>query len=390
MPMKTASTQEVLDILSTLIAFPTTFDDSNIALIDWVSGFLASHGVAARIIYDPDKRKANLLGTIGPAGDDGIILSGHTDVVPTTGQQWDSDPFRASVRNDRLYGRGAADMKGFIAAVLAQVPYWQEQRLRRPLHLAFTYDEEVGCLGVRSLIAEMEATGFRASSCIVGEPTGMEPVTAHKGRMCGHCSVRGKAAHSSLTPQGVNAIDYAARMILFIQGLAARESQIGQRDVAFDVPFSTLATTLVHGGSALNIIPNKCEFSFDYRYLPGVDPTRLFSEVVAFGDQLVSEMRERDSYAAIQLRYEETCLALNTAGQSDIVAMAKALALRDPTRKVAFSTEAGYFDQFGIPAIVCGPGSIDQAHRPNEYIAVSELTACTHFLGRVGDLLCAS
>ncbi len=386
--MSTEKTTDILAVLATLVEFETTSRESNLGLIEWVRDYLGGHGVDAQLIYDRNQSKANLFATIGPAVDGGIILSGHTDVVPAADQQWDSHPFRASIRDNKLYGRGASDMKGFLACVLEQVPSWKNQPLRRPIHLAFSYDEEIGCVGVHSLISHMETTGLRVLGCVVGEPTSMEPVVAHKGRICGHCTVQGKSVHSSLAPQGVNAIAFAARMIVFIESLADREIRSGHREPGFDVPFSTIATTLVQGGCADNIIPNKCNFSFDYRYLPGVDPARIFDPILEFKDRLVAEMRLLDAEANIGLHRDESCLPLNADEHSPIAALVKALARNTSTRKVAFSTEAGYFERQGIAAIVCGPGSIEQAHRANEYVDIDQLIACRHFLNKLGVSLC--
>lgn len=383
-----ADADSSVDILSTLIGFPTTHRDSNLNLIEWIRDYLSRHGLASRLVFDGERRKANLLASLGPASDNGIVLSGHTDVVPVDGQHWHSDPFTATVRDGRVYGRGSCDMKGFIAVVLAQLPHWKRLPLRRPIHFAFTYDEEVGCLGVQSLIVEMENIGLRAAGCIVGEPTGIEPVIAHKGRIVSNCCVRGRAVHSSLAPFGVNAIDYAARMICFIQDLMATEAETGLRQAGFDVPFSTMATTLVQGGNSQNTIPDCCEFTFDFRYLPGVDPYRTIRSIAEFKERLVSEMQQRDASADILLSHEETSLPLSTGEESAIVALTKVLSSSTRTGKVAYGTEAGYFDRIGIPTVVCGPGSIEQAHRPNEFIEIAQLEAYAGFLANLGRKLC--
>jgi acetylornithine deacetylase len=380
--------EDTVGILSTLIGFPTTFEDSNLDLIEWVCQYLHSHGVEARLIYDADKRKANLFATIGPASADGIILSGHTDVVPARTQDWSTDPFKACLIGDRIYGRGACDMKGFIASVLAHVPRWKDLPLQRPLHLAFTYDEEVGCFGVQRLLAELEPTNFRAAVCIVGEPTGMECVVAHKGRLQCTCTVRGKAVHSSQTPNGVNAIEFAARLIVYIQKLAQQEAATGPHDQGFDVPFSTMATTMVDGGIAANTIPDHCSFSFDYRHLPSVDPSRILAQAVAFKDQLVEEMQRVDPQGNIDLLNEMTSPSFISAVADPLAIFLQSLAASPQSRKAAFTSEAGYFERANIPTVVCGPGSIEQAHRIDEYIALSELDNCSRFLSGLTQWIC--
>lgn len=379
---------DTVRILSTLIGFSTTFQDSNLDLVDWVAQELRAQGIAARLIYDADKRKANLFATIGPASDDGIILSGHTDVVPVRTQDWSTDPFKASLSADRIYGRGACDMKGFIASVLAHIPRWKNLPLQRPLHLAFTYDEEVDCAGVKRLLAEMETTKFRAAACIVGEPTGMECVVAHKGRFCCTCTVHGKAVHSSQAPSGINAIEFAARLIVHIQKLAHQESEAGFHDRGFEVPFSTMATTMVSGGVAANTVPSHCTFSFDCRHLPSVDPSRILAQAVAFKDQLVEEMRQIDPQGNIDLLNEVTSLAFISAVEDPLAGLLQSLAASPRSRKAGFTSEAGYFERAHIPTVVCGPGHVEQAHRADEYIALSELDNCSRFLSGLMNWMC--
>jgi acetylornithine deacetylase len=380
--------EETVRILSTLIGFSTTFEDSNLDLIDWISQELRSQGIKARLIYDADKLKASLFATIGPPSDDGIILSGHTDVVPVRTQDWSTDPFKASLSGDRIYGRGACDMKGFIASVLAHIPRWRDLPLQRPLHLAFTYDEEVDCIGVQRLLAELKTTNFRAAGCIVGEPTGMECVVAHKGRLCCTCTVRGKAVHSSQAPSGINAIEFAARLIVHIQKLAHQESKTGLQDGGFDIPFSTVTTTMVNGGIAANTIPNHCTFTFDYRHLPSVDPSRTLAQAMAFKNQLVEEMQRVDLQGNIDLLNEVTTPAFISAVTDPLASLLLSLAASPRSRKAAFTSEAGYFERAHIPTVVCGPGHVEQAHRADEYIALSELDNCSRFLSGLMNWMC--
>lgn len=386
--MTSPYTADTVRILSKLIGFSTTFEDSNLDLIDWISQELHSQGIEARLIYDADKLKANLFATIGPPSDDGIILAGHTDVVPVRTQDWSTDPFEASLSGDRIYGRGACDMKGFIASVLAHIPRWKDLPLQRPLHLAFTYDEEVDCAGVQRLLADMETTNFRAAGCIVGEPTGMECVVAHKGRLCCTCTVRGKAVHSSQAPSGINAIEFAARLIVHIQKLAHQESETGLHDRGFEIPFSTMATTMVSGGVAANTIPNHCSFMFDYRHLPSVDPSRILAQAIAFKDQLVEEMRRIDPQGNIDLLNEVTSLAFISAVENPLAGLLQTLAASPQSRKAGFTSEAGYFERAHIPTVVCGPGHVEQAHRADEYIALSELESCSNFLSGLLNWMC--
>ena len=376
------------DILSALIGHPTVSRDSNLAMIEWMRAYLDSHGVTADLIYDAGRRKANLWATIGPDADGGIVLSGHTDVVPVDGQDWQTDPFRAEQRDARIFGRGSCDMKGFIACVLAQVPSWNRQPLKRPVHLAFSYDEEIGCLGVQGLVEHMQATGRKASGCVVGEPTGMEVVVAHKGCLSIHGRVRGKPAHSSLPPRGVNAIDYAIRLINHAQELALREQQNGQQDSEFEVPYSTLATTTIQGGVAVNIIPEHCEFSLDYRYLPGADPQGLVRDIEARSARLSAEMQSVAPEAGIELRHETRALPFMAGSNAAWTALIQRLLRTDRTRYITLGSEAAYFQGVDIPTVVCGPGSIKQAHQANEYVALDQLSSCSSFLEVLGQGLC--
>jgi acetylornithine deacetylase len=259
-------------MIERLIAFNTVSRDSNLGLIEWVRDYLQSHGATTRLTHDVTGRKANLFATLGDSPKPGLILSGHTDVVPVDGQQWNTDPFVASEHDGKLYARGSADMKGFIGIALAQAPQFvaalNSGRLEAPLHYALSYDEEVGCLGVRGLIKDLEDNAIRPAGCVVGEPTSMQPIIAHKGTHRFRCRVLGREAHSSYVTHGVNAIEYASRLIVYIRQVADRLAQIEKRDYGFTVPYSTLSTGLIRGGIAANVIPKDCEFQFDMRTLP--------------------------------------------------------------------------------------------------------------------------
>ncbi len=372
--------------LETLVGFDTTSRDSNLHLIDWVETYLAGFGITSTRIGDDSGTKANLWATIGPSGGGGIVLSGHSDVVPVDGQDWDSDPFVLTRKDNRLYGCGTADMKGFLAVVLAKVPAMVRADLTRPLHLAISYDEEVGCIGIRRMIARIaaEAKALRPAACVVGEPTGMEVVIAHKAKRSLRVTVTGKAAHSSLAPQAVNAVEYAARLIVFIREIGERLRKEGPLDTAFDVPHTTAHVGLVRGGTQLNIVPESCSFDFEIRALPAVDVDALVEEVKVYAARaLEPEMRAIAPESGIDFEPIASIPGLDSEPGSDVVAMAKQLAEKNSHGKVAFGTEAGLFAEAEIPTVICGPGHIAQAHKPNEFIELSQLAACGAFLDRL-------
>jgi acetylornithine deacetylase len=316
------------------------------------------------------------------------VLSGHTDVVPVDGQPWDTDPFDAQIRDGRLYGRGTADMKSFIAVALAHVPDFMAAEGDASFHLSLSYDEEIGCVGVRGLLRDLEAHGIQPAGCIVGEPTSMRAIIAHKGKREYRCCVRGKEAHSALTPQGVNAIEFAALLIAHIRTLAARMAEEEARDTAFVVPHTTLNTGTIKGGIATNVVPRDCEFTFDFRYLPGTDPDWLFSEVERYAhDTLLPQMRKIAGDADISFAIKANTPGLAIAPSHELVALAQALADSRGAvpGKVDYGTEAGLFSRAGIPTVVCGPGNIEQAHKPNEYIALSQIAQCEAFMRRLAQ-----
>ncbi|BCP54998.1 acetylornithine deacetylase [Kaistia sp. 32K] len=370
-------TQTTREILADLVGFDTTSARSNLPLIEHVRAYLAIHGVTAEIFPSADGRKASLWATIGPAGPGGIILSGHTDCVPVEGQAWTSDPFTLTERDGRLYGRGACDMKGFDAAVLAIVPELVAAKLERPVHIAFSYDEEVGCTGVREMIAILKGRGEAAAACLVGEPTSMQVVVGHKGGRGYRCHVTGQEAHSSLAPRAVNAIEYAAELIVFLRDLAG-ELAIGPRDEAFDVVHTTISTGLISGGTAVNIVPNACSFTFEYRNLVEVDPDSIFERIVDFAEtKLLPEMRSRAPQASITFEpiYDYPALAIDPS--HPLVTRLKNVVGHNGHGKVAYGTEGGLFQRdLGVPTVVCGPGSIDMAHKPDEYVTIEQLDRC--------------
>ena len=380
--------QATLDHLATLIGFDSVSRNSNLDLIDWARGLLEGAGATTRLSFNAERSKANLFASFGE-GDDGLVLSGHTDVVPVDGQDWKSDPFRAEIRDGLLYGRGACDMKGFVAAALARAPVLAAAGLRAPLHLALSFDEELGCLGASTLVDDIRAAGIRPAGCIVGEPTSMRLVSAHKGGRLYRCSVCGRAAHSSLTPQGVNAIEHAARLIALIQQIDAEFRENGPFDPAFDVPHTTISTNMISGGNGSNIVPALCEFVFDYRVLPGTDEEAIFARLAAFAQaELLPQMRAIDPASEIRFERLAGIPALAPSEQSALFEAACGELATDSGTKVAFGTEGGFFREAGIPTIVCGPGNIEQAHRADEFVPLAELAACERFIdGMVGRLL---
>jgi acetylornithine deacetylase len=374
-------------MIERLIAFKTVSRDSNLGLIEWARDYLQGLGAKTRLTHDAAGKKANLFATLGDSNKPGLILSGHTDVVPVDGQDWDTDPFTASERDGRLYARGSADMKGFIGIILAQAPKFvaalNDKQLDAPLHYALSYDEEVGCLGVRGLIRDLEEQGIMAAGCVVGEPTSMQPIIAHKGTHRFRCAVHGREAHSSYVTHGVNAIEYAARLIVFIRQLADRLAQLEQRDYGFTVPYSTISTGLIQGGIAANVVPKDCVFQFDLRTLPQAQPDALYQEIRRYAEVLAAEMRGIDANAGIDLQWVSQTVGLAAAESDAIVQWAMQLSKNPTAGKVSYGTEAGLFQKMGVPTVICGPGDIAEAHRPNEFVALDQLAQCESFMDRI-------
>ncbi len=381
-----------IDWLTRLIAFDTVSRHSNLALIDDVKAYCEQLGLTVDLTFNDAKNKANLFVTV-PAGKDadevnhGLVLSGHTDVVPVDGQDWTSEPFTATIRGDKLYGRGACDMKGFIACALTLLPQAVKLsnagQLRRPLHLALSFDEEVGCLGAPLLLADLKARGITPDYCIVGEPTNMAMVVAHKGIAVYRCRVHGKSGHSSLTAQGVNAISYASRLIGYVDELAQEISHRSDNDALFDVPYSTLSVGTIQGGTATNIVPKLCEFTFDYRNLPHMTQDDILAPIAAKVAELSAQMQARAADTGIELLQEESVPAMTDNDSAELQALIIALTGDDTRHKVAYATEGGQFTNSGIPTIICGPGSIEQAHKADEYVALSEMVRCDEFLQKL-------
>ena len=375
-------------MLEKLIAFPTVSRDSNLELIDFVRELLRPHHARVRLTFDDQNRKANLFATLGPEGDGGLVLSGHTDVVPVESQRWDTDPFTLEMRAGRLYGRGTSDMKGFLAVALASLED-RVSRLNRPLHLALSYDEEVGCLGVGRMIEDIKRAGVRPDGCIVGEPTLMSPVIAHKGKRSYRGTVTGAAGHSAYAPRAVNAVEAAAEAIAYLKGVARRFRDSGPYDHGFDVPHTTVHTGVIRGGTALNIVPGECTFDFEVRHLPGDDPAALLEELRAYiAAHLEPEMHAVDPRTGFEIVQLSEIPSLDTSAETEIVALVHELTGTREVGKVSYGTEASQFQRAGMPTVVCGPGSIDQAHKPNEYIEINQLEACERFVGKVMERLC--
>jgi acetylornithine deacetylase len=372
-------------ILASLVSFDTTSRNSNLDLVRWVQDYLAENGVHGVEIPSPDGNKANLHAVIGPADVPGYVLSGHTDVVPVDGQAWNSDPFVLTERDGRLYGRGTCDMKGFLAACLAQVPAMVAAPLARPIHLAFSYDEEVGCIGVRSMIAEMAAARSKPLACFVGEPTSMNVVVGHKGKRSIRTVVTGRSCHSSLAPQGVNAVHFASRIVARIADIADRLAASGPRDSLYDVSHSTAHVGALHGGTALNIVADRAEFVWEVRVVGADDVDALVAEIVSYAkSELEPAMRAVAPEAGIEFHDISGFPGLDIAPDHPAVTLAKRLARRNEHSKVAYGTEAGLFmTNGGIPAVIIGPGDIEQAHKPDEYLEVEQLAEACAFVGRL-------
>ena len=376
------------DLLERLIGFATVSRDSNLELIRFIEAYLAGHGVQSELFFNEEGTKANLFATIGPLISGGVVLSGHTDVVPVDGQAWTVDPFQMTEKDGRLYGRGTADMKGFIASVLAAVPTFVQRPLLTPVHLAFSYDEEVGCLGVRPMLAELEKRPFKPRLCLIGEPTELKPVLGHKGKLAMRCEVRGAACHSAYAPYGVNAIEYAAQLIGQLGVIGAGLAHPDHHDERFDPPFSTVQTGVIKGGRALNIVPAECEFDFEVRALPDFDAQVVADQLQTYAEEhVLPKMRAVQADTDIRLRPLSAYPGLATPPESDAARLLALLSNSSAFGTVAFGTEGGLFDQAGIPTVVCGPGSMDQGHKPDEFIALEQLSGCDAMLVRLADYL---
>jgi acetylornithine deacetylase len=373
------------ELLAALVAFDTTSSKSNLKLIDFVDAYLKDQGVASTRIPAPDGNKAALFATIGPDGKNGIGLSGHSDCVPVEGQNWSSDPFTLTLRDNKLYGRGSCDMKGFLACVLASVPLFKSRKLNEPVHIIVSYDEEVGCTGVRPLIKMLGNELPKPKAIIVGEPTDMTTIDAHKRIDSYLTAVTGREAHSSMPQLGVNAIAVAAKLILELERLAAELLRV--KDDRFDPPFGTMQTGTIKGGTAGNIVPKSCEFHWQIRSLPGTGPDEVEQAFRRYEDGLLPAMRQVALDAGIVTKLLNSVPAFQAKDNSEAIALALSLSGANATHAVSYGTEAGLFEEAGCPTAICGPGNIAQAHAADEFVTLAQLDLCMAFLARLADRL---
>jgi acetylornithine deacetylase len=368
-------------ILARLLAFDTVSSNANRALIDYVQALLAGHGIASVLVPDTTGTKANLYATVGPDGPGGVMLSGHTDVVPVEGQAWTVPPFAATERDGRIYGRGAADMKGFVACAIAAMIEASRRPLRVPLHLALSYDEEIGCMGVRSLIDLLAAAPHRPRFCIVGEPTSMQVATGHKGKIALRATFTGREGHSALAPMALNALHLAADFVGIVRALQAEVASTGLKDGDYDVPYTTLHVGKLSGGVQVNIVPNHAVADFEIRSLAGEDTDVLIATLQDRADAMLAPLRAEFPEAAIVIDRQWDYPGLGTPTDAEVVRFVKGLTGANGTIKVAFGTEGGLFDaRLGIPTVICGPGSMAQGHKPDEFVAVEQLDRCEAML----------
>jgi len=373
-------------MIDRLIGFDTTSAKSNLALIDFAQDYLEDQGARCRRILNEDGSKANLFASLGPDVPGGVVLSGHSDVVPVEGQPWDSDPFRVVERDGRLYGRGTADMKSFLATALALVPEFQAQPLSRPVHIAFSYDEEVGCTGVGSMIGDISKHLPAPDMVIVGEPTDMRIVNGHKGCYLFETRLKGQAAHSSQPHRGGNAILAAGRLIAFLAELAAEKRQAAPPDSPFDPPYTTFNLGQIEGGKAINIVAQDCSFTWEFRPIPGEDTEAIVAAFEAYAqDVVLPALREFAPDAGITTERLATVLPLAPEAEGAAESLVRRLSGVNDRGVVSFGTEGGLFQAAGLSTVVFGPGSIDQAHKPNEFITLAQVAACETFLLKLRD-----
>lgn len=369
------------DVLARLLAFDTVSHNPNRALIDYVQGLLAEHAITSVLVPDASGGKANLYATVGPDGPGGVMLSGHTDVVPVEGQAWTVPPFAMTMRDGRVYGRGAADMKGFVACAIAAMVTASTRPLRTPLHLALSYDEEVGCMGVHSLIDMLTAAPHQPRFCIVGEPTSMQVATGHKGKIALRATFTGREGHSAMAPLALNSLHLAADFVGIVRAMQAEIVAAGIGDGDYDVPYTTLHVGKMSGGVQVNIVPNHAVADFEIRSLAGEDTDALIAELRARAGALLAPLHADFPEAAIRIDRQWDYPGLGTPPDAAVVNFVKSLTGANGTIKVAFGTEGGLFDaRLGIPTVICGPGSMAQGHKPDEYVAVEQLDRCEAML----------
>lgn len=380
-----------LDMISKFIGFDTTSRESNLSLIQFVRDYLLQLGIASSLTFDAEGRKANLFATIGPNDRPGIILSGHTDIVPVDNQQWATDPFVLAHRDGKIFGRGVCDMKGFLAIATAFAPEFAKRTLKTPIHLAMSFDEEVGCLGVPLLIADLPKRAPNPLACIVGEPSKMGVIRAHKGKIGGHVTVTGLPAHTGVAHQGVNAIEAAAEAIAFLKGIQRRLRDQGPYNPDFEDPsYTTIQCGMINGGTAVNIVAGQCTFDFDIRFLPGENPDSYVNECKEFvARHIEPEMHAISAKTGFKWENVPGAAALNTPRDAYATRLAMDLSGESDSSCVGFGTEAGHFQDAGISTIICGPGSIDQAHKADEFITLEQVAKCERFLWRLIDKVTA-
>lgn len=379
---------ETLALLAKLVAFPSVSAESNLAIATFCRDHLSRLGFSCRLVSDATGKKANLIASLGPATDDGLVLSGHMDVVPVEGQAWTSDPFQLTRRDNRVYGRGATDMKGFLASVLAVAEKASRLKLKRPLHIALSHDEEIGCVGVRGLLDDLSANGFRAAVALVGEPTGMRPVIGHKGKLAARATCRGFPGHSSLAPLFLNAIHLACEVVGAIRDVQTRLADEGTRDAAYAVPYSTTHAGIIRGGDALNVVATEATVDFEIRHLAEDDARILFNEIVARTRTRIASLVAGFPSSGVDFTVRNAYPGLATPENSPALAFVRDVLPEAPAFKVSFGTEAGlYVGKLALPTVVIGPGDMAQGHQPDEFISLDQLDVCDAFLERVLEKL---
>ncbi|NYI70906.1 acetylornithine deacetylase [Naumannella cuiyingiana] len=388
--MSDDNTPRSLPWIERLVSLDTTSRDSNLPLIETVSAEFRRHGIEPHVFPNADGSKANLVATV-PAADGttsgGVVLSGHTDVVPVDDQDWDSDPFVPEVRDGRVYGRGTADMKSFTAVGLTYLPEMVAAELREPIHFALTYDEEVGCLGGEEIVKQIADLGLAPRAAIVGEPTSMRVIRGHKSINLIRVEFTGVAAHSSLTSSGVNAIEYAAELITFVRSIADAWRADGPFDEAYPLAYSTASVNLIRGGIASNTVPEECFVELEFRGIAEIDPDEIIDRIRGKADELAERMRAENPAAGIEVKVLAKVPGLDTPGDSAAIALGDQLGAIPSEEKVTYGTEAGQFAGSGIETVVCGPGDIAQAHAANEYVALDQLVACERFVEKLIKVL---
>ncbi len=369
-----------VELLEKLVRFPTVSDQSNLDLVRFVQEFLAARGILATPVPDETGTKAGLFATIGPDAPGGIVLSAHTDVVPVKGQSWNSDPFQLVKQSDRLYGRGTADMKGFVACALSAASRAAQRKLNRPLHLALSYDEEIGCVGVRPLLKALADKALKPSLCIVGEPTGMQVALGHKGKTAARAVCHGSEGHSAMAPLALNAIHLAADFIACLRIRQTELEQYGARDDAYDVPYTTIHAGKIAGGLALNFVPRACIIDFEIRNIPAENPEKILRDIRADADAIVKPLISRFQQARIDIEVTNSYPGLETNPDGEVAKFMKVAGNEKPI-KVSFGTEGGLYQQeLRFPTVVCGPGFMEQGHKPDEFIAREQIARCDAML----------